>query len=381
MPTTESRAVRLRPPPPAGSDVIAVVGPRNHVAGRLREALGPRFTIVRYDSSAPLLRAYYVASVRVPWRAVVFNFADQAKAATARSHRGRHKGVTRAATGRASLKALFAEWLDAIAELDRRVPECPIVVAADERRQAGLIQAALEAGADDWFTTEGAEHRTLLLHRILQILARFDERDDPSAEDTPGARRSGPNERPHRERRAAERGATAAVPDPATPASVGIAEGEHWEAPLAPDAATAAIARVREAAERLPTDAAQTARLTEVLAALVPHLRAASGRLDARRVAAALGLSLRQLAMALPVSPQALSETPDSPKAQPALHTLARIVAALRVILPDDAGRLAWLQTPNARWQHRAPRDAILAGQAEAIARTLEMIRDGGVGR
>lgn len=150
-------------------------------------------------------------------------------------------------------------------------------------------------------------------------------------------------------------------------------------APLSDDAVAAAVARVREAAQQ-PSPAEQMERFAEMLDVPTPDLRARSGRLDAKQVAAAFGLSLRQLATALPISSQALSETPDSPKAQPVLHAMARILAALRVILPNETTQRAWLQTPNSRWQNRSPLDVMLAGKGETVARVLEIIRDGGVG-
>ena len=160
----------------------------------------------------------------------------------------------------------------------------------------------------------------------------------------------------------------------------GFVDGEDWEEPLSDAEAEAAVERVRGTAS-LPLSPERRAELlAELISVPVPDLRAESGRLDAIRIAVALGISVRQLAQALPVKPQALSQTPDSPRAQLALHPFARTIEALRVVLPESE-RKAWLQTPHVRWQDRSPLQVMLAGDAEAVACALGLLRDGGVGQ
>jgi hypothetical protein len=145
--------------------------------------------------------------------------------------------------------------------------------------------------------------------------------------------------------------------------------------------ADAVVARVRAAAERMRTDGPSTALLSDLLQVHVPHLRnPKTGRLDAARIAKTLGVSIRQLAAATPVTQQALSETPDSPRAQSALDPFARVIAVLEQMLAPEQ-LMAWLRTPNAHWGKRTPLEALLAGDGESVARALEMIRDGATGR
>jgi len=157
-------------------------------------------------------------------------------------------------------------------------------------------------------------------------------------------------------------------------------DGEQWEKPLSPEEAGAAVKRVRAiAADPLPPGR-RSELLAEVIDVPAPDLRSESGRLDAKLIAEALGIAVRKLADAVQVSAQVLNETPDSPPAQVALHPFARVIEALRVMLPEDR-RKAWLHSPQARWDNRSPLEVMLAGDAEAVARTLELIRDGGMGQ
>jgi Protein of unknown function (DUF2384). len=71
---------------------------------------------------------------------------------------------------------------------------------------------------------------------------------------------------------------------------------------------------------------------------------------------------------------------PDSPKAQKGLDPFARALAVLEELLPNEKTVRAWLVSPQQRFGGATPQDAMLGGRAEEVARTLEMMRDGGLG-
>lgn len=99
-------------------------------------------------------------------------------------------------------------------------------------------------------------------------------------------------------------------------------------------------------------------------------LRAASGRLSARRVAETFGLSLSEVARIAGVTRQAVSKTDDSPSIQDALKPFERI-ARLRARLPQrDFQR--WLNMPSESLEGGAPIDVIRDGKVEAIADWVE---------
>lgn len=131
-----------------------------------------------------------------------------------------------------------------------------------------------------------------------------------------------------------------------------------------------AEARIRAGAEAMPSPAERRAA-SDILQLVAPHLCAGSGRLDARKVAASVGLSLRQLACVAGVTQQALSTTPDSRSIQGALRPIARLSAVLDQAFPGELKR-AWLQSPNAALGDIAPADAIAAGQAEVVLLKVE---------
>lgn len=105
-------------------------------------------------------------------------------------------------------------------------------------------------------------------------------------------------------------------------------------------------------------------------------LRAASGRVDAGKVAEAFGMSIAELARQIGVSKQRISKTSDSEALQSLLRPYERI-ARLRTVLPD-ADFKAWLNTPN---EHLENRDAPIAylkdGAQEPLADFAENMLTG----
>jgi hypothetical protein len=136
--------------------------------------------------------------------------------------------------------------------------------------------------------------------------------------------------------------------------------------------------RVRAAASTLPGPEERAGPLAEVLGVRVPHLRSGSGRLDARKIAERLGVPLARLAGATPISRQALTATPDSARAQASLDPIARTISVLETLLPADRVS-AWLNAPHPRLGSESPLVKILSGDAEQVARMLEVAREGGV--
>lgn len=134
---------------------------------------------------------------------------------------------------------------------------------------------------------------------------------------------------------------------------------------------------IDEAVTTLPTAAERRATRQDFLQIVAPGLRNAdSGRLDARRIAGATGLSLAALARASGISQQALSATPDSPGAQRGLLPIARLSELLDEVFTPEEKRV-WLRTPNDRFDGRTPLQAIEAGDAELVALSVESALEG----
>lgn len=114
--------------------------------------------------------------------------------------------------------------------------------------------------------------------------------------------------------------------------------------------------------------------LASVIAA-TSTLRAESGRISAKKVAAAFGLSLAELASLLGRSRQAVSKTHDAESLQEGLAPFGR-VARLRTVLSDDDFR-AWLHMPNEQLDGRSPWAVIRSGSVEAVAELAEDMLSG----
>jgi hypothetical protein len=110
-------------------------------------------------------------------------------------------------------------------------------------------------------------------------------------------------------------------------------------------------------------------RLKSTIAATA-DLRAASGRLSARRVAEAFGLTLAQLAAAIGKARQTVWKTDDAEALQPRLFPFERI-ARLRAGLSESDFR-SWLNMPNEQLDERTPIDVVRSGKAEVVADLAE---------
>ena len=110
-------------------------------------------------------------------------------------------------------------------------------------------------------------------------------------------------------------------------------------------------------------------RLKSVIAATA-DLRATSGRLSARRVAEAFGLTLAQLAAAIGKARQTVWKTDDAEALQPRLFAFER-TARLRTVLPESDFR-SWLNMPNEQLDDRTPIELIRNGEADTVAELAE---------
>jgi hypothetical protein len=96
------------------------------------------------------------------------------------------------------------------------------------------------------------------------------------------------------------------------------------------------------------------------LAPLVSDLRGRHGRLDARRVAGALGLTLEQLANCLELSHDALRRSPPPPGLEERLEPFAMVVGIVRDVYGGDSKRVRiWLRTPRPELDGQTPIDAL----------------------
>lgn len=268
--------------------------------------------------------------------------------------------------------------VNALQTLSDRSPRTAILVAVDEQAPK-IIRMAISAGADEILSAGDAEIDELVWTRVQSAIAKAwatPEAAAPREHAAPAAAVPGVERRIAQRRRADRRGTSAASSPTEIPWTSDVEE--TWEEPASATEVQAARERIRSALEHLPTVDERRGALADVLGVSAPKLRARSGRLDAKKIASHLGVSLAGVAKITPISRQALNETPDSAHAQAALDPLARILDVLDTVLPPEHVT-AWLNTPHARLGGETPIRAILKGQGEQVARMLEQARGGGV--
>lgn len=138
-----------------------------------------------------------------------------------------------------------------------------------------------------------------------------------------------------------------------------------------------ADAEIDAAVASLPTAEDRRAHAADLLKVVTPEVRdVQSGRLDARRIAEDMEMSMAALARASGASQRTLSSEPDSPAAQAGLLPVARLSSVLsRLFLPEH--KRVWLQTPHPRFGDRSPMQAIEDGEADLVLLSVESARDG----
>jgi|GEM_PF-3181645 antitoxin Xre/MbcA/ParS-like protein len=276
-------------------------------------------------------------------------------------------------------------WKLAVERFHASDPRAPILAALDDH-DTELVVAAMRAGVDDILGRAEAMASEVIHARIEAVFARRYASDlalwvTETCSKLYAASACSPDQisqtwidsrRSVIDRNVREGQVFVA------PAATHDVIADARNAPAPPDDRMAALARVRAAAQHLPTPEERARPIASRLGVTSPHLRAKSGRLDARKIAARLSVSLNRLAAAVPISRQALRAKPDSPRAQVALDPIARVLDILEVMLPGQQ-MYGWLQTPHIRLDGKTPLQAMLDGQAERVARMLEIARGGGV--
>jgi hypothetical protein len=96
-----------------------------------------------------------------------------------------------------------------------------------------------------------------------------------------------------------------------------------------------------------------------------------SGRLDARRIAAYLRISLSSLAAASGRSVPAIHKAPAADSLQKALAPVAQTISMLSDILQSKERVRMWLHSPHPDLANEIPMRLILEGQATAVADML----------
>ena len=122
----------------------------------------------------------------------------------------------------------------------------------------------------------------------------------------------------------------------------------------------------------------QRAAAARLLRHVDPALHSgAAGKLNARRVAARLGVSVERLAPAVGYTPQGLVRNPTSDRLQPALAQIAHVLDRLRSLLDDDRSAALWLRAPHPDLGGATPLSLILAGRAQTVGVLLHLAESG----
>lgn len=127
-----------------------------------------------------------------------------------------------------------------------------------------------------------------------------------------------------------------------------------------------------------PASAADPLGRAQKVIAATAELRSESGRLSARKIAEALGLSLSQLAAAIGRSRQSVWKTDDAEALQPLLRPLER-TARLRAVLSESDFR-SWLNMANDQLDGHRPIELIRTGRAGVVADLAEDMLTGSPG-
>jgi len=118
-------------------------------------------------------------------------------------------------------------------------------------------------------------------------------------------------------------------------------------------------------------------RRRSVLAHADPRLHSFAGKLDARRIAARLGVPLKRLAPALGYTPQGLSKNPTSDNLQVSLAEIAYVLNRLRSLVADDRSVAVWLRAPHPDLGGGTPLSYMLSGRTSAVNALLHLAEAG----
>jgi hypothetical protein len=103
-----------------------------------------------------------------------------------------------------------------------------------------------------------------------------------------------------------------------------------------------------------------------------------TGRYDARRLAAALEITSKEMAAIVGYTPTGLSKNPTSPRLQPQLRSLVMLINRLRDLLD---GRMEfvriWLKAPHPYLEGRGPLSYLQEGKFEAVDTLVHLMETG----
>jgi hypothetical protein len=103
-----------------------------------------------------------------------------------------------------------------------------------------------------------------------------------------------------------------------------------------------------------------------------------TGRYDARRLAATLEITGREMAEIVGYTPTGLSKNPASPRLQPKLSALVQLLNRLRELLDGRMDLvLVWLKAPHPYLDGATPLSYLEAGKAETVETLVYMIETG----
>jgi hypothetical protein len=115
-----------------------------------------------------------------------------------------------------------------------------------------------------------------------------------------------------------------------------------------------------------------------VLSVPLPDLRnEGSGRIDARRVADYLGISLRQLSGALGLPYARVHKTPDAAGLQVLIAPVVRILELADAAFGSREAIVMWLNRPLYELENDTPLSVMLAGEPGAVETLLLNARSG----
>ena len=97
-----------------------------------------------------------------------------------------------------------------------------------------------------------------------------------------------------------------------------------------------------------------------------------SGRIDARKLAAFLGVPLKRLAEGLGLNYKAIHRNPSAESAQPVLLPVKRCLEILQEFFQKPETVRVWLNTPHPDLEDRSALEVILANNARAVLILLE---------
>lgn len=108
-------------------------------------------------------------------------------------------------------------------------------------------------------------------------------------------------------------------------------------------------------------------------------LRVSSGKLSARTIAGLFGFNMREFALLLGRTPQAVNQTPDAESLQDALKYFER-VARVRLVLKDDEMFRKWLRMPIPALGDVTPESFLRDKKWQALADFVDDILTGAPG-